>query len=63
MDVNKRSLCSTCIDVDFCNLTSNNIFIWSCNEFNQEKRPNNNTVTLDVEDLKTIKRKKELELI
>ncbi|MCT4698049.1 hypothetical protein [Tenacibaculum haliotis] len=62
MDTNERSLCSTCNDVNSCNLTSNKVFIWSCSEFMQEKVSENKTTTKAI-NFNAVKSKKELELI
>ena len=63
MNAYKRSLCSTCIHVNSCSLISNNAFIWSCSEFDQEETSEGNIVTLTAKDFDEISSKKELELI
>ncbi len=63
MDTYKRSLCSTCIHVNSCTLTSNKVFIWSCSEFEQEEESENKTSTTIINDFNAIKSKRELELI
>ena len=63
MDTIKRSLCSTCIHVDSCSLTSNKVFIWSCSEFEQEEMSEEKIATTRINDFNAIKRKRELELI
>ncbi|WP_347173738.1 hypothetical protein [Polaribacter uvawellassae] len=63
MDTYKRSLCSTCIHVNTCTLTSNKVFIWSCSEFEQEEESENKTSTTIINDFNAVKSKRELELI
>lgn len=63
MGTYKRSLCSTCIHVNSCTLTSNKVFIWSCSEFEQEEESENKTSTTIINDFNAIKSKRELELI
>ncbi|MFN0729915.1 hypothetical protein [Polaribacter gochangensis] len=63
MDTYKRSLCSTCIHLNACTLTSNKVFIWSCSEFEQEEESENKTSTTIINDFNAIKSKRELELI
>lgn len=63
MDTIKRSLCSTCIHVSSCSLTSNKVFIWSCSEFEHEEITENKRPTSTIKNFDVIKNKKELELI
>lgn len=66
METIKRSLCSTCIHVNTCTLTSNKVFIWSCSEFEQEEVAENKkptTTTTTIKDFDVVKNKKELQLI
>ena len=63
MNAYKRSLCSTCIHVNSCSLTSNNVFIWSCSEFELEEASENSIGTTVAKDFDEISSKKELELI
>lgn len=63
METNKRSLCSTCIHVNSCSLTSNKVFIWSCSEFELEEISENKKSTTTIKDFDVIKNKKELQLI
>jgi hypothetical protein len=63
MDTYKRSLCSTCLHVDSCSLTSNKVFIWSCSEFEQEEVSEDKTPTTTIHNFNAIKSKRELELI
>lgn len=63
MDNNKRSLCSTCIHVSSCSLTSNKVFIWSCSEFEDEEITENKRLAPTIKDFDIIKNKRKLELI
>ncbi|CAM1335189.1 hypothetical protein [Tenacibaculum aestuariivivum] len=57
MNAYKKSLCSTCIHVDSCGLTSNKILIWSCSEFDEQEVLEERVFITTINDFDTIKQK------
>ena len=63
MKINKNSLCSTCVHVVVCSLTSDKKFIWSCSEYDEETIENESLKPILIPNFSFVKNGKEFKII